>query len=129
MTTLPDQNEMPVDFLQQSNRFILTGAKKDTTVTMAVNKISTSPDNLQAIQISANDKKRLESFLQLPSSLPERVKNLANELTDGLATPIEKVKAIEDHLKSLGNYRYSKIDDNIPQKIVTMWTIFYLIRK
>ena len=110
LTTLPDQNEMPVYFLQQSNRFILTGAKKDTTVTMAVNKISTSPDNLQAIHISADDKKRLENFLQLPSSLPERVKNLANELTDGLASPIEKVKAIEDHLESLGNYRYSKID-------------------
>lgn len=110
LTTIPELNEMPLYFLKQSNRFILTGAKKNTTVTMAVNKISTSPDNLKAIQLSADDKKRLENFLQLPSSLPERVKNLANELTDGLASPIEKVKAIEDHLKTLGNYRYSKID-------------------
>ena len=110
LTTLPNLNEMPIYFLKQSNRFILTGAKKDTTVTMAVNKISTSPDNLQAIQISGNDKKRLENFLQLPTSLPQRVKNLANELTNGVDSPIDKVKAVEDHLKTLGNYRYSKID-------------------
>ena len=74
-------------------------------------------------------KSDFENFLQLPSSLPERVKNLANELTDGLATPIEKVKAIEDHLKSLGNYRYSKIDAQHTPENRDYVDYFYLIRK
>jgi transglutaminase-like putative cysteine protease len=38
-------------------------------------------------------------YLTLPSGLPARVSELAHSWTDGLATPLEKARAIEDHLR------------------------------
>lgn len=45
--------------------------------------------------------------LQLPGDLPERVSELAIELTEGLDSEYEKVRAIEDYLKEAGGFRYS----------------------
>jgi hypothetical protein len=47
-------------------------------------------------------------YLQLPPSLPERVRNLANELTKGKSNAYDKAKAIEAYLRT---YPY---DLNIP---------------
>lgn len=49
-------------------------------------------------------------LVQLPSSLPQRVRDLAAELTEGLDSEYEMVRAIESYLKSEGNYRYSLRD-------------------
>ncbi len=38
-------------------------------------------------------------YLQLPESLPDRVRLLAEQLTEGLETPYEKAKAIEGYLR------------------------------
>ncbi|WP_208560722.1 transglutaminase domain-containing protein [Marinilactibacillus kalidii] len=48
--------------------------------------------------------------LQLPTEFPQRVWNLAIELTAGLDSEYEMVRAIESHLKSEGGYRYSLRD-------------------
>ncbi|GMA09480.1 hypothetical protein GCM10025886_26330 [Tetragenococcus halophilus subsp. flandriensis] len=53
-------------------------------------------------------------YLQLPDQLPERVVELAEELTADQDTLIEKVRAIEDYLQNSGNFRYSKIDAGFP---------------
>jgi transglutaminase-like putative cysteine protease len=47
----------------------------------------------------------LETDLQLPDTLPQRVRDLAVELTRDAATPIEKVRAIEQHL--MYEYEYT----------------------
>lgn len=45
-----------------------------------------------------------ELYLQLPLSLPDRVHELAHDITVGLATPYERAKAIETYLRT--NYPY-----------------------
>lgn len=57
-----------------------------------------------------------EDELQLPSSLPQRVTDLAAEITDGLETEYAMIRAIETYLKQDGGYRYSLIDvENTPE--------------
>ncbi|HNO95290.1 MAG TPA: transglutaminase-like domain-containing protein, partial [Anaerolineales bacterium] len=51
----------------------------------------------------------LEHYLGLPPALPERVRYLALDITNGKNTPYEKTKAIENYLRS--NYPY---DLNVP---------------
>lgn len=48
--------------------------------------------------------------LQLPESLPDRVSQLAYDLTDGLTSEYEMVRAIEQYLKEDGGYRYSLLE-------------------
>jgi transglutaminase-like putative cysteine protease len=43
-------------------------------------------------------------YLKLPSSIPERVNNLAREITRGRTNPYDKAKAIESYLRT--NYPY-----------------------
>jgi len=40
-------------------------------------------------------------YLQLPNSLPERVRLLAEQMTEGLNTPYDKAKAIESALRKI----------------------------
>jgi transglutaminase-like putative cysteine protease len=40
-------------------------------------------------------------YLQLPDSFPERVKSLAEQITEGLDTPYDKAKAIEGYLRQI----------------------------
>lgn len=51
-------------------------------------------------------------YLQLPDSLPDRVKRLATELTNDLTSPYAMAKAIENHLKT--NYTYSMEQAAVP---------------
>ena len=44
-----------------------------------------------------------ERYLRLPTSVPERVHELAREITDGMTNPYDKAKAIETYLR---NYPY-----------------------
>ncbi len=49
-------------------------------------------------------------YLQLPEGLPQRVKQLAEEITLGITNPYDKVKKIEDYLKT--NYKYTNKPDH-----------------
>ncbi len=44
------------------------------------------------------------TYLQLPDSVPERVRDLASEITQGQDSPYDKAKAIEQHLKTEYSY-------------------------
>lgn len=53
----------------------------------------------------------LQQYLQLPESLPDRVERLARRITANATTDVDKVRAIEDYLRT--NYEYS-LDSPIP---------------
>lgn len=46
-------------------------------------------------------------YLQLPTSLPQRVKDKAHTIADGKATPYDKAEALETYLRQ--NYKYSTV--------------------
>lgn len=49
----------------------------------------------------------LGSYLQLPNTIPDRVWDLAKDVTEGHETTYEKVRAIEQYLRSDAGLRYS----------------------
>ncbi|MCZ0070744.1 transglutaminase domain-containing protein [Bacillus sonorensis] len=59
--------------------------------------------------------KRHQKYLQLPASLPERVKQLALDLTKGHDNVYDKAKAIEDYLGS-SDFSYQTKDVAVPSK-------------
>ncbi|MFP3393311.1 DUF4129 domain-containing transglutaminase family protein [Brevibacillus sp. SIMBA_040] len=57
-----------------------------------------------------------ERYLQIPATLPPRVKELAQTVTKDAKTPYEKVRAIENYLRSSGKYKYETKDVPVPQE-------------
>ena len=53
-------------------------------------------------------------FLQLPETLPQRITDLANEITTGDLTQYDQAKSIEQYLRN--NYRYETEDVPVPKK-------------
>lgn len=51
-----------------------------------------------------------ENELHLPASLPQRVIDLAHEITEGLTSEYDMVRAVETYLKEDSGYRYSLLD-------------------
>ena len=49
-----------------------------------------------------------DHYLHLPESLPNRVKQLSNSITDGVEHPVDKALAIETFLRDEGNFIYSQ---------------------
>lgn len=50
--------------------------------------------------------KEMQKYLQIPSSMPDRVFKLTREITDKFVSPYEKASAIENYLKQ--NYPYTR---------------------
>lgn len=71
-------------------------------------------------QVDVSDSQELmalwfENELQLPDSLPQRVIELAEELTANFDNEYDKVRAIESYLKEEGGFRYSLLEvENTP---------------
>jgi len=76
------------------------------TVTSAV-PVASEEWLMQAPEPARNQE--LQPYLQLPDTVPERVYQLAQDITAGLTTQYEKVKAVENYLKH--NYSYSNTPD------------------
>ncbi|WP_339167270.1 transglutaminase domain-containing protein [Brevibacillus sp. FSL L8-0520] len=55
-----------------------------------------------------------QRYLQLPGELPDRVKELAQDVTKNANTPYEKVRAIENYLRTGGDYKYETKDVPVP---------------
>lgn len=51
-----------------------------------------------------------EKYLQLPQELPQRVKQLTEKVTANAKTPYEKVRAVENFLRTGGEYSYETRD-------------------
>lgn len=64
-------------------------------------------------------------YLQLPSSLPSRVRKLANQITESAKNPLDKALAIEQYLRSEDNFTYSQdIDRPPPDRDGVDWFLF-----
>lgn len=57
-----------------------------------------------------------DRYLQLPATVPDRVKELALTITKDAKTPYEKVRAIENYLRSSGKYKYETKDVPVPKE-------------
>ncbi|UOQ84383.1 transglutaminase TgpA family protein [Gracilibacillus salinarum] len=56
-----------------------------------------------------------DQYLQLPNSLPDRVRELASDITEGVETRYEKARAIEGYFAANG-YRYQIEDVSVPER-------------
>ncbi|QVI34733.1 transglutaminase [Lacticaseibacillus chiayiensis] len=75
--------------------------------------IQVQPKQITSAQLTAATSNRQQvgsRYLQLPSTLPKRVKQLAEKITAKAQTPYEKVLAIQNYLKSDPRFTYSKTD-------------------
>ncbi|WJH32984.1 transglutaminase-like domain-containing protein [Paenibacillus sp. CC-CFT747] len=60
---------------------------------------------LRTVPADLPNRSAMEEYLQLPNSLPDRVRQLAKEITKDAPTPYDKVKTLERYLQF--NYRYT----------------------
>lgn len=65
------------------------------------------PSTLETLDSSFN------RFLQLPNQLPQRVRDLASEITQGKASVYDQIKAVESYFRTNG-FRYDKKEAAIP---------------
>ena len=56
-----------------------------------------------------------DHYLQLPDTLPQRVRDLAAEVTANAATPVEKALAVRDYLRNEGNFTYAQDIEKPPR--------------
>jgi transglutaminase-like putative cysteine protease len=73
-------------------------------------------DELKKVKVRQNSEEYTFSdrYMQLPDTLPERVKNLAIKLTEGQDNMFDKVKAIEDYLGS-NEFTYETENVTVPK--------------
>lgn len=76
-----------------------------TTYSVYARRQNFSPEALRAAQGEYPQKIR-ETYLQLPDGLPGRVADLASGLTQGAASPYDKVVTLRDYLKDTYPYDY-----------------------
>jgi len=71
-----------------------------------------TPEELRNVNFPYNytEHESQAEYLQLPSTLPVRVTELAQDLTIDADTIYDQVIAIQSYLKDSGNFRYSKTD-------------------
>ena len=55
-----------------------------------------------------------DHYLHLPSTLPDRVRDLAERVTEDAKTPLDKALAIESYLREEGGFTYSQDIDSPP---------------
>ncbi|MEG7283684.1 transglutaminaseTgpA domain-containing protein [Bacillus sp. 0909A] len=73
-------------------------------------------DDLKKVKVRQNSEEYTFSdrYMQLPDTLPDRVKNLALKLTEGQDNMFDKVKAIEDYLGS-NEFTYETENVTVPK--------------
>ncbi len=82
----------------------------DTVYSVVSSRGAATPDELRALpEETVPD--NLDRYLQIPSSVPQRVHDLARRLTAGETTQYDKIKAIEAWLAA--NFRYNT-DSPVP---------------
>ncbi len=75
--------------------------------------IQVQPKQISAAQLAAATSSRQKvasRYLQLPRTLPKRIRTLAKRITAKATTPYEKVLAVQNYLKSDPRFTYSKTD-------------------
>jgi transglutaminase-like putative cysteine protease len=96
---LPGQNELRWQHVKQD---VKLPYPKSYDLVSKVPVIDTA--GLKSAAAVPRNMAELSEYVQLPQSLPPRVKELANTITASAATPYDKVKAIEDYLRKTYPY-------------------------
>lgn len=66
-----------------------------------------------------------DHYLQLPSTLPARVRDLAERITEDAETPLDKALAIQNYLRNEGGFEYSQdIESPPPNADGVDWFLF-----
>ena len=66
-----------------------------------------------------------DHYLQLPSTLPDRVRDLAARITEDAETPLDKALAIENYLRNEGGFEYSQDIESPPTSVDGVdWFLF-----
>ena len=66
-----------------------------------------------------------DHYLQLPYTLPGRVRDLAERITEGTVTPLDKALAIQNYLRNEGGFEYSQdIESPPPDADGVDWFLF-----
>lgn len=102
------------EFLEHPEMSIRITAQQDDSVTVVRDRFVKPQERiLSDIELlSENAGKIYARYLQLPDTLPERVKELANSIASLSSTDYDKVKDIEQYLSS--NYPYNLKVKNTP---------------
>ena len=115
-----EANEEIVYFKSNQTEKILTKQYTGEDKALLSYTLTYSEPEYSMQQLRMSDPSMLETlntsydrFLQLPSSLPQRVQNLAIELTEDKETVYEKIKAIESYFSRSG-FAYDKKATAIP---------------
>ncbi len=97
-------------YLPESQRFIPVPNESTRLASLQTERLAFTREELKSSQLAADDLENQQTNLQLPKGLPQRIEDLAIELTKNEATLIRKVEAVEQYLKTSGSFRYSKTD-------------------
>ena len=99
----------------------------DTTLTLDWDHPDFAAENLQNLPLIYPDSPI--DYIQLPDSLPQRVRDLAAEITADSNSLFDQVTAVESYLKDPLVFRYSKTDAVVPAEEQDYVDQFYLNHK
>ena len=102
-------NKEIYNLLRKSGRWLYDEYIIDNSITPLNNQDFTA----NIISFSETSTEIYNKYLQLPSNLPQRVKNLAFEITSSANNDYDRAKAIEEYLYQ--NYEYTLEPGNTPE--------------
>lgn len=109
LTAFPLMQNNALFFLPDTQRFVVNKSSS-FTATFTVANLSYTYEQLVDSVLTGADQAEHQTALQLPENLPKRIISLAEQITTTKTTLLDQVLAIQDYLKSSGEFRYSKVD-------------------
>jgi hypothetical protein len=110
LKTIKENNHPQIYFIPDTQRFIIGTHSEPLTVELEVDRLDMDRQKLAGIELTPTDLETQEENLQLPQDLPQRISDLAKEITASSTTLLEKTEAVEAYLHKTGGFRYSRID-------------------
>lgn len=104
-SSIPYNEIGQTEVINENNRVVMSEPPESIQLTWQEPDFSKKSLALVPYQFSQD-----QETTQLPSTLANRIQDLAVELTSGQETLYDKVKAIETYLKTDSGFRYSKAD-------------------
>lgn len=109
-----DSNQQLVAFQMPSERFLLMEEEEEkvslNAYQLLVQDRAVDADLMRETTLPDWIGNEATEYLQVPDTVPERVKDLAHEITQDATTQYDQVKAIEQYLKNNEDFRYSMQD-------------------
>lgn len=110
LKNIQESNHPQIYFIPDTQRFIIGTHTAPVTVELDVDRLDMAREKLAGIELTPTDLETQQENLQLPQDLPQRISDLAEEITASSATLLEKTEAVEAYLNRTGGFRYSRID-------------------